>query len=1003
MKSHIGSGLAILLFLSISDIAYPAPFQSSSPITLEPFLSGLDQPVFIGNAHDGSNRLFIVEQPGRVRVLQPGQTQPTLFLNITSRVICCGEQGLLGLAFHPQFASNRRFFVNYTRAGDGATIIAEYAVSQNDPNVADTAERVILTIAQPFANHNGGMLAFGPDGYLYVGMGDGGAGNDPGNRAQNINELLGKILRIDIDQFPYASPSTNPFFGVTAGRDEIYALGLRNPWRFSFDRGTGQLYVGDVGQDAREEVDLVTLGGNYGWRVFEGTQCTNLDPSLCAASGFTPPIAEYSHGSNRCSVTGGYAYRGTASNIVAGTYFYADFCTGEIFRLQNGIAQKILDTGLNISSFGEDEGGELYVVGLGGTVSRFTASLIVPTLAGIAPAIGVVGSSMNVTFAGTGFSPGFSVNAGTGVTATNIHVTDDTIATATLVIAANAVLGVRSVTVTTLGGTSGAATFAVVPLPPTLDETTLASAAPGAAVTVTVTGNQLINPVIAVEGGDVAVSNVTSTGPTSLNATFTVSPSAPLGPRTVTVTTPGGTSNATFLVGNPVPALTRIAPEIGARGASVSVLLIGSGFTAGTTSIGAPTGVTIRDTTVISFTRMSATFDVGTNASLGDRAISVTTPGGTSAAVAFTVADPFPDVEIVSAPHGTFAAGFDESYSITVRNRGGVPTTGALTVTDSLPGGLTFVSAAGQGWSCAAAGSSVSCGNASVLAPDAATSFTLTVAVAGSAAPGVTHTVVVSTAGDLSLSNNTHAQNTPILAVPAPTFVFTPGLLVAGQQPALALTIDTPFPHDITGTLRLTFSPDPTVRIDDPAIQFETGGRGLTFTIPANVSAANFTGAAQAGAVRFQAGTVAGALNFEGTLKAGRIDSTFSSTGLSAMTIPLQAPVIQSLRTSTQGGFAALITSFSTARTITQLNLDFQTAVPVTLSCGTTQGCSTSGNSITLNVASLFAGWFTGDTMFGSLSTLRLPLSVGGIVPGTVTVTLRNDRGASNSMSFPLP
>ena len=267
----------------------------------------------------------------------------------------------------------------------------------------------------------------------------------------------------------------------------------------------------------------------------------------------------------------------------------------------------------------------------------------------------------------------------------------------------------------------------------------------------------------------------------------------------------------------------------------------------------------------------------------------------------------------------------------------------------------------------------------------------------------MTHTVVVSTAGDLSLSNNTHAQNTLILAVPTPTFVFTPGLLVAGQQPALALTIDTPFPHDITGTLRLTFSPDPTVRIDDPAIQFETGGRGLTFTIPANVSAANFTGAAQAGAVRFQAGTVAGALNFEGTLKAGRIDSTFSSAGLSAMTIPLQAPVIQSLRTSTQGGFAALITSFSTARTITQLNLDFQTAVPVTLSCGTTQGCSTSGNSITLNVASLFAGWFTGDTMFGSLSTLRLPLSVGGIVPGTVTVTLRNDRGPSNSMSFPLP
>src|SRR5688572_14539875 len=260
MRSRATS--AVLLLLAVLQTFPPsarAAMQESPSIVLQTILSGLDQPVFVGHAGDGSNRLFIVEQPGRIRVRQSGSAQTTLFLNISGRVQCCGEQGLLGLAFHPQFASNRRFFVNYTRTGDGATVIAEYQVSEEDPNVANTAERVILTIAQPFSNHNGGMLAFGPDGYLYIGMGDGGSGFDPDNRAQNINDLLGKMLRLDIDQVPYGSPPSNPFFGAAPGRDEIYAVGLRNPWRFSFDRVTGQLYVADVGQNAREEVNLVTL------------------------------------------------------------------------------------------------------------------------------------------------------------------------------------------------------------------------------------------------------------------------------------------------------------------------------------------------------------------------------------------------------------------------------------------------------------------------------------------------------------------------------------------------------------------------------------------------------------------------------------------------------------------------------------------------------------------------------------------------------------------------
>jgi hypothetical protein len=335
----------------------------------------------VSSARDGTNRLFIVEQPGRIDVLQPGATTPTVFLDITGKVLSGGEQGLLGLAFHPDYAVNRRFFVNYTRQPDGATVVAEYQASPSDPNTADPLETTLLIIPQPFANHNGGMIEFGPDGFLYIGMGDGGSGNDPDNRAQNIEDLLGKMLRIDIDHSSgtqaYSSPSDNPFVG-SSGRDEIYAVGLRNPFRFSFDRATGPLFLGDVGQSAREEIDIITRGGNYGWRVFEGTLCTNLDPGLCNSAGFVDPIAEYDHSGGRCAILGGYVYRGARSTLPAGAYVYGDLCTGEILQLfpaTNAGTQTVrLGTSLSISSFGEDEAGEIYVVGLGGTVDRITSS-----------------------------------------------------------------------------------------------------------------------------------------------------------------------------------------------------------------------------------------------------------------------------------------------------------------------------------------------------------------------------------------------------------------------------------------------------------------------------------------------------------------------------------------------------------------------------------------------------------------------------------------------------
>ncbi|MGE0131682.1 MAG: PQQ-dependent sugar dehydrogenase [Blastocatellales bacterium] len=354
--------------------------SAQAVIQLIPVLSGLESPVYVTSARDGSNRLFIVEQTGRIKILPPGANAPlpAPFLNIATKIVAGGERGLLGLAFHPQYTTNRRFFVNYTRQSDGATVVSEFNVSASDPNVAETNEKPIITIAQPFANHNGGWIDFGPDGYLYIAMGDGGSGNDPGNRAQNKDDLLGKMLRIDVNTngtAPYTSPATNPFSGSKPGRDEIYATGLRNPWRCAFDRANGQLYAGDVGQGIIEEVSVITLGGNYGWRIFEGTRCTNLGPDPCVPGNYSAPLVEYDHSVNRrCSVTGGYVYRGPRNSLPTGSYVFGDFCSGEIFLWNGGVTSLLLDTDIAISSFGEDEAGEIYVVGLGGTVHRIAAA-----------------------------------------------------------------------------------------------------------------------------------------------------------------------------------------------------------------------------------------------------------------------------------------------------------------------------------------------------------------------------------------------------------------------------------------------------------------------------------------------------------------------------------------------------------------------------------------------------------------------------------------------------
>ncbi len=371
-------------FLAIAFFSLVIGAQAQNVIQLEPVISGLSSPILATSARDGSNRLFIVEQSGKIRVMaSPTATTATTFIDLTAKISCCGERGLLGLAFHPQYATNRKFYVNYTRIFDGTTVVAEYQASAGDANLADTTERVLLTVDQPYTNHNGGMIAFGQDGFLYIGMGDGGSGNDPENRAQNIESLLGKMLRIDVNStsagLPYAIPADNPLVGV-AGRDEIYATGLRNPWRFSFDRQTGDLYAGDVGQDVNEEIDIIRRGGNYGWRVLEGTRCTNLGPGACNNSTFIPPIYEYQHVGANCSgsVTGGYVYRGTRSTFPAGAYVFGDFCKGTITQLNNNNgtrqAQLLMDTAFPVSSFGEDEAGELYALNYGGTLYRLVSA-----------------------------------------------------------------------------------------------------------------------------------------------------------------------------------------------------------------------------------------------------------------------------------------------------------------------------------------------------------------------------------------------------------------------------------------------------------------------------------------------------------------------------------------------------------------------------------------------------------------------------------------------------
>jgi glucose/arabinose dehydrogenase len=378
------AALLLLLAAGCGDAKRPATVSTQS-LTLQPLVSGFSSPLGLEQPNDSTNRLFVVEQGGRIKIVQNGGVLATAFLDISSKITTGGEMGLLGVAFHPNFSNNGKLYVNYVRTVSGQiqSVIAEYTASPANSNQVNVAtERILLTVDQVgnFNNHKAGQLAFGPDGFLYFGLGDGGSGGDPFGHGQDTSTLLGKLMRIDVNStdpgLQYHIPTDNPF-ATSGGRPEIWAFGFRNPWRFSFDRMGGRLFMADVGQDHFEEIDIVTKGGNYGWNIMEGRHCFNPS-SGCNMTGLILPIAEYDHSEGN-AVIGGFVYRGSAIPSLQGQYVFGDLGTGKIWTLQetspNTFTRTLVtDTNATISSFGQDVAGELYLVDIGsGSVSRIVA------------------------------------------------------------------------------------------------------------------------------------------------------------------------------------------------------------------------------------------------------------------------------------------------------------------------------------------------------------------------------------------------------------------------------------------------------------------------------------------------------------------------------------------------------------------------------------------------------------------------------------------------------
>ncbi|MDQ3022467.1 MAG: PQQ-dependent sugar dehydrogenase [Bacteroidota bacterium] len=373
----------IFILLVITKISSSQPFELVNAFSNVSFNS----PLYVTHSNDATNRIFVVEQRGVIKVLPNDSLTSNSrdFLNITNLLISGGERGLLGLAFHPNYSNNGYFYVYYTKTGGGANTLSRFSVSSSDPNKADSlSELILFSVADPFSNHNGGILFFGLDGFLHIGMGDGGSAGDPGNRAQNVNEMLGKVLRIDVNSISggnnYGIPASNPF-SSGGGRPEIFAVGMRNPWRISQDPVTGIIWCGDVGQGSWEEIDLIEVGKNYGWRCYEGNSAYNTG-GCSSPTDYTFPIKVYANAGAECSITGGFVYRGIRRPELTGRYIYADYCSAKIWKLQyeNGSIiedGQIMTAPSSVYSFGIDQNNELYVCCADNVIYRFNKSDLV--------------------------------------------------------------------------------------------------------------------------------------------------------------------------------------------------------------------------------------------------------------------------------------------------------------------------------------------------------------------------------------------------------------------------------------------------------------------------------------------------------------------------------------------------------------------------------------------------------------------------------------------------
>jgi hypothetical protein len=506
-------------------------------------------------------------------------------------------------------------------------------------------------------------------------------------------------------------------------------------------------------------------------------------------------------------------------------------------------------------------------------------------------------------------------------------------------------------------------------------------------------------------GPGISVLNTNVVNPTTMTATFAINADAPLGPHVVSVTTPGGSVSASaFTVQLGTPLVSTLSTNAGVRnGIPFQVVFTGNNFQAGMT-ISPMAGITVSNLVVESSTRATSTFTIEPGATLGTRSIFLTTTSGTStSATTFTVADPFPDLTISSTHAANWVTGFSESYTVTVTNVGLAPTTGNIVAGELLFPALPFtiVAAGGNGWSCTWGNAGFQCQTSTVLGAGASSSFPVAVTVGGPMI-GYLHTYSISASGDLNTGNNfLSADATTALSTPSVFITFSPAVPNARQQASASLSISPAIPHAFSGTLTLGFTPNAVVPTNDPAIQFATGGRTVSFTFDANTTQARIAGATVTGPIGFQTGTIAGTLSFTSTYAAGAVSV---SRLPQQITIARQAPVIVEVHTDTQGGLQLVATLYSTSRDVTDAVLTFNTSPQVRLSCGGSTGCTASGNSIALDLRSPFGAWYTSDSSFGSISTLRLPISIdSGSVKGTVTVTLRNSIGSSNTVTATLP